>query len=84
MNIDAYTYQASILCPNCAALAVVANNHLPVDTDALSEEILGQAAALLDVDRGDEYSFDSDDFPKVVFSHQIEQDESCETCGCDL
>lgn len=38
----------------------------PAARDMRVEDILNQAAAYLGVDRDDEYSFNSDDFPKVI------------------
>lgn len=38
----------------------------PAARDMAVEDILNQAAAYLGIDRDDEYSFDSDDFPKVI------------------
>jgi hypothetical protein len=38
----------------------------PAARDMRVEDILDQAAAYMGVDRSDEYSFDSDDFPKVI------------------
>lgn len=38
----------------------------PAARDMAVEDILTQAAAYLGIDRDDEHSFDSDDFPKVI------------------
>lgn len=45
-----------------------------------SEILLRYLAGLLRIDLEDEYSWDSDDFPKVVFADQIEDREFCGLC----
>ena len=45
-----------------------------------SEILLRQLAKIWRINVEDEYSYDSDDFPKVVFVDQIEDDEYCGVC----
>jgi len=45
-----------------------------------SEILLRQLSELWQINLEDEYSWDSDDFPKVVFADQIESDEYCGVC----
>lgn len=45
-----------------------------------SEILTKHLAGLLRIDIEDEYSWDSDDFPKVIFSDQVEDTEYCGTC----
>ena len=69
-DIVAYTYKADIYCPDCIITQV---NHSPI------AGLLENAEAALDVfakvrgiDRYDEHSYDSDEFPKVIFaSHAV-------------
>ena len=94
-DIVAYTYQAELLCPDCVLVAVD-TYHLP-NEDA--EGALDRAARLRGIDREDESSFDSDEFPKVVFADSIESyvtgrdpatgremwsGEHCGNCGEDI
>jgi hypothetical protein len=49
-----------------------------------TEQNLDEIAAAFGIDRGDESSFDSDYFPKVVFRDQANDDDRCGTCGVAL
>lgn len=46
-----------------------------------SESLLEEVATIWQINLEDQYSFDSDDFPKVIFADQIEQTENCGECG---
>lgn len=82
-DIVAYTYQADTWYPQCLVTVMVNDGTLsPAARSMDPEAALDQHAAANAIDREDEYSFDSDDFPKVVFSSQVESDD--ETCSyCD-
>jgi len=45
-----------------------------------AEILLYKLARIRGINIEDEYSFDSDDFPKVVFSSDLENEEVCEIC----
>jgi len=45
-----------------------------------SEALIYKLAEVREIDVEDEYSYDSDDFPKIIFADQIEEDEYCGTC----
>jgi hypothetical protein len=93
-DIAAYTYQAELVCPRCV-LSVADTYYHPSEP---AEDVLDRAARLRGIDREDESSFDSGDFPKVVFASQvadmIEPDPDmdgltdrggvCMSCGEDL
>lgn len=89
-TIAGYTYQADQLCPECTRKRLgfgpgTANPH----DDLTVEERLTSIANRLGIDRDDERSFDSDDFPKVIFSHQLRcesflEHERCGDCGVTL
>ena len=50
-----------------------------------AEQYLARVAGFFGIaDREDEWTFDSGDFPKVVFSWQIEDTEHCAECGGEL
>lgn len=83
-DIEAYTYQAETLCPECVIEVMIAKGEAsPAARDMDTEEVLGQIAEANGIDRMDERSYDSGDFPKVVFHSDIE-DESCMRCGREL
>jgi hypothetical protein len=85
MKIVAYTYLADIHCENCIAFKFEQpEDEAPSAMTHDAEEILDYAAKQRGIDRMDEYSFDSDEFPKVVFSTQIEDDEYCGTCHNEI
>jgi hypothetical protein len=68
-DIVGYTYQADNHCPECtAAIAGIPG------LDA--EPALTVWAALCGITRGDEHSFDSGDFPKVITAQMAEHDAS--------
>lgn len=82
MNIIAYAYRAALYCPDCIVHALPRDVLSPAAYDMRAEDVLDQVAAYDGIDRYDEYSFDSDDFPKVAFS--CEDGDTCDTCGKDL
>lgn len=86
-DIVGYTYRAENYCPSCVRMRLA--DRFPVafyDTGS-SGEMLDRAAAQLGIDREDERSFDSEDFPKVIFRDSAEAYEAeygpveAETCG---
>lgn len=92
MTIVGYTFQADIFCPDHIAEEVrrtlSADLWHPVDEDGGeypwdAEWILDQWADLCDIDRYNEHTFDSDDFPKVIFSGQVEGTEYCGNADCE-
>jgi hypothetical protein len=78
MTIIGYTFNADCYCPDCIIGAYNGNSD---DYDA--EAMLTILASARGIERGDEYSFDSGDFPKVIFSHQFEG-EICGKCSRPL
>jgi hypothetical protein len=45
-----------------------------------SEALLHKVAEIKNIDISDPYSFDSDDFPKIIFNDEMEDEEYCENC----
>lgn len=85
-TVVGYTYKADIVCPACILSAMRAAG-LPVapvlDTYQVTAAV-DSVAADLGIDPEDEYSYDSDNFPKVLFSHQVDDDDMCGRCGVPL
>lgn len=75
-DIVAYTYQAETLCPGCIMAKFNADGRLGDDV----ETVLAWHAKVRGIDHEDERSFDSGDFPKVVFASQIEPCGECDDC----
>jgi hypothetical protein len=71
-----YTYQAEVLCPPCMMRAL----GFPGYSNA--EETLDRLAERQGIDRDDERSFDSGEFPKVILSSGVHGDCTPEE-GCD-
>lgn len=87
-DIVAYTFKADIYCPDCITEVLPTGEGEAFDGWALAEGApvmsteanLNEIAFAFGIDRENEYSFDSDEFPKVVFSSQIEEAENCGKC----
>ena len=81
MRITGYVYRADIYCPTCIIETMVAGGEAsPAARDMSVEDALDQIADANAIDRYDEWSFDTDDFPKVIFS--IDDDDCyCGRCG---
>lgn len=78
-DIVAYTHTAEMLCPGC-----VASRFSPDGRMGNAEEVLDVAARKWGINRHDETTYDSGDFPKVVFADQLNEDECCGWCGGEL
>jgi hypothetical protein len=84
-DIVGYTYCAEILCPTCTTAVMVAQGEAsPAALDMSAEDVLNQVAGANAVDRDDETSFDSDDFPKVVLALMVSSGSRCDNCAVDL
>lgn len=91
-TVCGYTYQADIYCPEhvCEAVALDARRFgvVPGRMDYEdAEDYLKRMAPMYGIkDRTDEYTFDSDQFPKVIFlGHACDMDHDyCAACGDDL
>ena len=81
-TIVGYTYKAETLCLDCGHGAARRESPDPAPVESMSPEVeLNDWARLVGIDRDDEASFDSDDFPKVVFADAVTEDETCDECG---
>lgn len=73
-EVVGYVYAADLHCYTCIG---------GKDDDA--ERYLDQWATRLGIDRDDEYSFDTNDFPKPVYDYQVhdgcDADECWDRCG---
>jgi hypothetical protein len=85
-DVLAFTYKADIFCDGCmlaSANAWLAEDGVKVPY-LITEDALDAWATSIRLDRDDEFSFDSDDFPKVVFASQVEDTEWCGECGEEI
>lgn len=77
MGIIGYTYRAANYCPGCVEGAYGDNTF---SENMFPEDALDALAALAGIDRDDEHSFDSDDFPKVILSLDADAVDVCADC----
>ena len=91
VSINGYTYRAENYCRNCIVGMLPTGEGESFDGWALAKGVrmstesnLSEIAFAFGIDREDEYTFDSDYFPKVVFSCQLDDEEMCGKCGIDL
>lgn len=91
--IVGYTYAADTYCwGECVIQALLTGDGERFDGWALAagadpmstEDNLTEIAMAFGIDRMDEYSFDSDEFPKVIFADSVDSDEVCAGCGGPL
>jgi hypothetical protein len=78
-DVVAYTYAADIYCEHCIAVRFEREQGPSIFDGA--EAILDVRATELGIDRYDESTFDSGDFPKVVFADMLDEDDRCGECG---
>lgn len=90
-GIVGYVYRAATYCTSSECIPLATGEGELFDGWALApgiymttEDNLKQIALAFGIDREDESSFDSGDFPKVILSVQLEEFEYCETCGDSL
>jgi hypothetical protein len=83
VSVVGYVFQADILCPSCLeqALSVRLRAANGYQKRPLAEA-LDLLAAHEGVDHYDEVTFDSGDFPKVIFS--TDEPDQCGPCGEEL
>lgn len=87
-TIIGYIYRADIYCTRCIIEQLPTGDGEAFDGWALADDIamstednLNEIAAAFGIDRWDETSFDSDEFPKVIFASMADGDEFCGSCG---
>ncbi len=90
-DIVGYQFHAEILCPKCTVQqlfndidkAVTFGGAVHLDHEDYEDVLDRVARDWYGIDRTDESTFDTDVFPKVVFS-DTETDGVCGTCGEEL
>lgn len=88
-DIVGYTFNADQYCPQCVISALPTGDGEAFDGWAVApgapfistEDNLAEIAEAFGIDRMDEHSFDSSEFPKVIFRSSLEDDEHCGDCG---
>lgn len=81
-TIVGYTYNAETYCVDCAHGLARRSNPDPAPVESMSTEVeMNDWARVVKVDRHDESSYDSHDFPKVIFACTTADDDICGECG---
>lgn len=76
-DIVGYTYDAENYTPSGVIEAMIASSEAsPAARDMSTEDALDQIAGANAIDRHDEASFDSGEFPKVIFASMVEDGET--------
>ena len=90
-DIAAYTFRADIWCRECVIEALPTGPGEAFDgwaeTGSLrmaTEDNLSELAYAFGINRADENTFDSYDFPKVIFASQLDGFEYCAGCSVEL
>lgn len=88
-DIAGYVFRADTYCQGCIGDVVTSDPRydgwkVAPEIRMSVEENLDEIAAAFGIDRQDEGSFDSDNFPKVIFASQLEGGEYCAACFRDL
>jgi hypothetical protein len=80
-ELAAYLYRADLYCPACVIEAMIATRDAsPAARDMPTEAVFDQCAEAMVVNRGDETSYGSDEFPKAVFLDALDNDDRCAAC----
>jgi hypothetical protein len=83
-DIVGYTYRADIFCTDHIVQQIDGEASVD-DVSGAVEEKLDYIATMFGIDRENERSFDSEDFPKVVFRDQVDPGiDRCSSCGEEL
>lgn len=82
-RIVGYTYAADTYCTGDCVISALGEAQASGGFET-TESLLDPAAADRNIDRMDEYSFDSADFPKVVFGSSVDEPEHCGGCGTEI
>lgn len=82
-KVVGYVWRAETFCPKCLRRKLFTEGKISMKEKSLPpEDLLDIKAEELGIDRNDEWSFDSDNFPKVIFATDVEFDD--DICGsCD-
>jgi hypothetical protein len=81
-KITGYVYAADSFCDKCLKRYMFANKQIDEELKAQRiEDILDIVSKEWGVDRTNEWSYNSDDFPKVIFASDAEfMEDMCSRC----
>ncbi|MFD9486290.1 hypothetical protein ACFWBX_20365 [Streptomyces sp. NPDC059991] len=83
-DIIAYYYGEKTVCPDCTK-DLAAPYYLIDSPESFStEQVLDEAAKTAGINRHNEDSYTSYEFPKVLYPDDLVDGEKCFVCGCTL
>lgn len=83
--IVGYTYKAAQFCPEHLIEFMVQNGYASPGARGMAvEDVLDQLAGAEGIDRENQHSFDSDDFPKPILDVQLVEVDECDWNGHSL
>jgi hypothetical protein len=83
-DITGYVWKGETLCKKCLKAKLLAENKIKPTRKHL-ETILDTSADSIGIDRQDEWSFDSWNFPKVIFKSDAEfWPAKCLACAAEV
>lgn len=88
-EIVGYTFKTDTLCVDCAREIAVAGTLRAGSATMWSdcgttEQIMAEWASLIGIDRMEEHTYDSSEFPKAILHYQVEGVARCDKCGMQL
>ena len=78
-DVGGYFYGEETLCHKCVKDIVVPFYRI-ADSRRSAEDILNEAANRVGIDRANENSFNSREFPKVIYAPDLISDDYCFVC----
>jgi hypothetical protein len=79
-TVVAYTFNADTYCLDCMHKIAMRCADMSTSEGVTLDDAMATWAAMFGIDINDEHSYDSGDFPKVVFSGSVEGVEHCGEC----
>lgn len=95
LDIAGYTYKAENLCAECTITALCGDESLNIGWEYDADNVIRFAALVKGINMDDEFSYDSDDFPKIIFHNSerqrsphlpiaLQETENCSHCYTTL
>lgn len=83
-DIVGYTFNGNNYCPEdmkLIALTVLVGDNQSIAPETTTEDVLKEWSTRLGIDPTNEHSYDSSQFPKVIFRDQLDDEEISDVCG---
>ncbi|GGS25828.1 hypothetical protein Snoj_04320 [Streptomyces nojiriensis] len=83
-DIVAYYYGEKTVCPDCAKDLAAPYYLIDSPESFTTEQVLDEAAKTAGINRNDEDSYTSYEFPKILYAEDLVDGETCFVCDCTL